>query len=307
MSSFKKLYTDIISSGFDVKKSVPKAKDLHVYVKESYPHFLVTDNYYFVRLYFTKKAVDDFKSQFPNVNIVDLKSKTLKVKSWSVEMAKSSNNNFTSYAGVEIKLIANEFTLVKQDRPLDRYPHNIYRDQGIKTMILNQLHGSFTASVPSAALPDISKFGKGSVSQGIVKAGDNAASYTVGKTATIDMNTIFKQEKGNAAFAALAGGVNVKPKVLGGKASGKKKVVAKKSSGGMGAKIMKASANAKKTAGRISAGDMLTPGGASDGKLTTGPQSLGDFKKMMKWYNAKQKASVSKKSASKKIGKGSKK
>lgn len=306
MSSFKKLYTDIISSGFDVKKSLPKAKDLHVYVKESFPHFLVTDNYYFVRLYFTKKAVDDFKSQFPNVNIVDLKSKTIKVKSWTIEMAKSSNNNFTSYAGVEIKLIANEFTLVKQDLHLDRYPHNIYRDQGIKTMILNQLHGSFTASVPSAALPDISKMSKGAVSQGIVKAGDNAAKYTVGKTATVDMNTIFKQEKGNAAFAALSGSGNAKPKVVGGKASGKKKASVKKASGGMGAKIMKAANNAKKTAGRVSAGDMLTPGGASDGKLTTGPQSLGDFKKMMKWYNAKQKQTA-KKSASKKIGKGSRK
>ena len=304
MSSFKKLYTDIISSGFDVKKSLPKAKDLHVYVKESYPHFLVTDNYYFVRLYFTKKAVDDFKSQFPNVNIVDLKSKTIKVKSWTVEMAKSSNNNFTSYAGVEIKLIANEFTIVKQDLHLDRYPHNIYRDSCIKTLILNQLHGSFTSTVPSAALPDISKMSKGAVSQGIVKAGANAANYTVGKTATVDMNTIFKQEKGAAAFAALSGGGNVKPKVLGGKGS-KKKVAPKKASGGIGAKIMKASANAKKTAGRISAGDMLTPGGASDGKLTTGPQSLGDFKKMMKWYNAKQKASTSKKSLQKK--KGSKK
>jgi len=305
MSSFKKLYTDIISSGFDVKKSLPKAKDLHVYVKESYPHFLVTDNYYFVRLYFTKKAVDDFKSQFPNVNIVDLKSKTIKVKNWSIEMAKSNNNNFTSYAGVEIKLIANEFTLVKQDLHLDRYPHNIYRDQAIKTLILNQLHGSFTNSVPSAALPDISKMSKGSVSQGIVKAGANAAAYTVGKTATVDMNTIFKQEKGNAAFAALSGGGNAKPKVVGGKGKGTKKKVAAKSSG-IASKIMKASANAKKTAGRISAGDMLTPGGASDGKLTTGPQSLGDFKKMMKWYNAKQKGAA-KKSASKKIGKGSRK
>jgi hypothetical protein len=122
MSSFKKLYTDIITSGFDIKKSMPKAKDLHVYVKESYPHFLVTDNYYFVRLYFTKKAVDDFKKSFPNVDIVNLKTKTIKVKSWTIEMAKSSNNNFTSYAGVEIKLIANEFTLVKQELGLDRYP-----------------------------------------------------------------------------------------------------------------------------------------------------------------------------------------
>jgi hypothetical protein len=137
-SAFKKLYTDIISAGFDVKKA-PKKGDLYVYVKESFPHFLVTDNSYFVRLYFTKKAVDDFKSSYPNVNIVDLKSKTLKVTDWSIEMAKSTS--FTSYAGVEIKLIANAVKVEKKDIPLYTYPRNIYRDQGIKTMILNQLHG----------------------------------------------------------------------------------------------------------------------------------------------------------------------
>jgi hypothetical protein len=301
MSAFKKLYTDIITSGFNTSK-VATGKDLTVYVKESFPHFLVTDNYYFVKLYFTKKAVDDFKSKYPNMNIVDLKSKTIKITNWSIEMAKSTQ--FTSYAGVEIKLIASAFQVVSKDLQLDRYPHNIYRDQGVKTMILKQLHGSFSKTVPSTTLPDISKFGKGSVSQGIVKAGANAGSYSVGKTATVDMASIFKQEKGAAAYAALSGGGNVKPKVVGGK--GKKKVAPKKAGSGIAGKIMKASANAKKTAGRLSAGDMLTPGGASDGKLTTGPQSLGDFKKMMKWYNAKQKGAA-KKSASKKIGKGSKK
>ena len=76
MSSFKKLYTDVISAGFDTKKA-PNNKDLTVYVKESFPHFLVTDNYFFVRLYFTKKCVDNFKKSYPNVNIVDLKSRTL--------------------------------------------------------------------------------------------------------------------------------------------------------------------------------------------------------------------------------------
>jgi len=118
----------------------------------------------------------------------------------------------------------------------------------------------------------------------------------------MDMNAVFKMEKGSAAFAALQGGGNVKPKVIGGKGMGKKKVSVKKAGANISAKIMKASANAKKTTGRISAGDMLTPGAASDGKLTTGPQSMGDFKKMMKWYNAKQK-----KSSTKKIGKASKK
>jgi len=301
MSSFKKLYSDIISSGFDVKKNMPKQKELLVYVKESYPHFLVSDDRFFVRLYFTKKAVDDFKKSNSSVNIVDLKSRTLKVKNYSIEMAKGSNNNFTSYAGVEIKLIANEFTLEKSKHEDAIYAQNLFRDQQIKTLILEQLHKNFTSSVPSASLPDTNKFGKGSVSQGIVKAGSNAASFTAGKTATMEMSAIFKMEKGAAAFAALSGSGNARPKVLGGKGAGKKKASVKKAGGNIASKIMKASANAKKTAGRISSGDMLTPGGASDGKLTTGPQSMGDFKRMMKWYNAKQK-----KSTTKKIGKSKK-
>ena len=139
-TQFKKIYTDIISAGFDTSKA-PKKGELIVGVKESFPHFLVTDNTYFVRLYFTKKAVDDFKSAYPNVNIVDLAKKTIKVTDWSIEMAKSSNNNFTSYAGVEIKLIAKALKVDKKEFFLSTYPRNIYRDQGIKTMILNQLHG----------------------------------------------------------------------------------------------------------------------------------------------------------------------
>jgi hypothetical protein len=298
-SSFKGLYTNIITSGFDCKKSIPKSKDLHVYVKESYPHFLVTDNFYFVRLYMTKKAVDDFHAANPSQHIVDLKSKTIKIKSWTIEMAKSSNNNFTSYAGVEIKLIAHEFTTVKQDLVLDRYPQNIYRDSSIKTLILDQLHKSFTSSVPSAALPDISKFGKGSVSQGVVKAGANAATFTAGKTATEEMNKIFKQEKGQAAFDKLSGGSNVKPKVSGGKVSKKaaKKVTAKKSS--IVAKIMKSDNNRKKTVNKLSTGGIPTPGG-TDGKLTAGMHSQKDFVKMMKWYNQQKTTKTPKKKISKK-------
>jgi len=299
MSSFKKLYTDIISSGFDLKKSIPKSKDLHVYVKESFPHFLVTDNYYFVRLYMTKKAVDEFHAKHPNHNIVDLKSTSIKIKSWTIEMAKSSNNNFTSYAGVEIKLIAHEFGMVNQNLQLDRYPQNIYRDSNIKTLILDQLHKGLTSSVPSAALPDISKFGKGSVSQGVVKAGPNAASFTAGKTATVDMNSIFKQEKGDGAFKALSGSANVKPKVSGGKSAKKAKASVKKASS-ISKTLMKSGNNQKKTVGKITGGGMPTPGDASNGKLTTGQQSLGDFKKMMSWYNKKQKAGTPKKKISKK-------
>ena len=36
-------------------------KPIKCFVKESYPHFLVTDEYFFVPAYFTKEAVNEFK------------------------------------------------------------------------------------------------------------------------------------------------------------------------------------------------------------------------------------------------------
>ena len=36
-------------------------KPIKCFVKESYPHFLVTDEYFFVPAYFTKEAVSEFK------------------------------------------------------------------------------------------------------------------------------------------------------------------------------------------------------------------------------------------------------
>lgn len=114
------------------------------------------------------------------------------------------------------------------------------------------------------------------------------------------MNTIFKQEKGAAAFAALSASGNVKAKVTGGKTVKKTKASVKKSS--IATKIMKSGANPKKTTGKLSSGSMLTPGGASDGKMTTSGQTMKDFKKMLSFYK-KSKGSVAKKSTSKKISK----
>ena len=68
-SAFKQLFSEVIKNGGEVSKlfaeTYPK-KQIKCYVKESFPHFLVTDGFFYVPCYFTKKAVDDFKAKFGN-------------------------------------------------------------------------------------------------------------------------------------------------------------------------------------------------------------------------------------------------
>merc|ERR1712083_898636 len=111
-SAFKTLYSAMINSGGDLgkvqsefKDATGKVKKIKCFVKESFPYFLVTDNHFYVPCYFTKKAVDDFKSKHAGINLTDLKSKVIEIGDWSLEMNRcNSADVFTSYAGMEVKL-----------------------------------------------------------------------------------------------------------------------------------------------------------------------------------------------------------
>lgn len=302
-SAFKDLYTSILKGGnlSNIEKSIPK-KQIRCFIKESFPHFLVTDDYFYIPCYFTKKAVDEFKNQFSNVNITDLKSKTLVLKEWSMEVAKvDSASVFTSYAGIEIKLIVKSFKVEKGDASLTRYPLNLYRDDEIKTLIQSYLHNQVASSVKSGckgdSLPDMSKLSsKGSVSQGVVKfaSGENFNNYgfTSGKTATLDLNNIFKMEKGAAAFSKLSsGGVSIKPKVSGGKVKVGKKAKGKAGSS-VAAKLDSYAKNNKGSTRRIpgSVGGMPTPGDKGSAG-TTGLKTMDQYKKMIAWYRKKNTGS----------------
>jgi hypothetical protein len=311
-SAFKQLYTDILKGGnfANIEKNIPK-KQIRCFIKESFPHFLVTDDYFYIPCYFTKKAVDEFKNQFSNVNITDLKSKTLVLKEWTMEVAQvDSASVFTSYAGIEIKLIVKSFKIEKGDASLTRYPLNLYRDDEIKTLIQSYLHGQVASSVKSGvkgdSLPDMSKLAtKGSVSQGVVKfaSGENFSNYgfTSGKTATLDLNNIFKMEKGAAAFSKLSsGGVSIKPKVSGGKVKAGKKS-ARKSSETVAKKLDRFADNKKKSTKRIpgSVGGMPTPGDKGSAG-TTGLKTMDQYKKMIAWYRKKSGSSKTPKKGLKK-------
>lgn len=121
-----------------ISESIPK-KQIKCYVKESFPHFLVTDNFFFVACYFTKTSVEDFKAKYPSINITDLKSRVIVITDWALEIIKvDSTEIFTSYGGIEIKLIVKSFKTSLQDKDkitLTRYPVNLFRDDEMKTLI----------------------------------------------------------------------------------------------------------------------------------------------------------------------------
>jgi hypothetical protein len=138
---------------------------------------LVTDGFFYVPCYFTKKAIDEFHQKFSNLNITDLRSRVITISDWTLEMNKvNSANVFTSYGGLEVRLIVKSFKPVTQekDQPtLTRHPVNLYRDDEMKILIQNYTHQCVSDAVNSGAkenLQDISKFAaaKAGVAQGIV-------------------------------------------------------------------------------------------------------------------------------------------
>jgi hypothetical protein len=142
-SAFKQLYTEMFNQGGDFSKvGANLKKPIKCYVKESFPHFLVTDGYFFIPCYFTPEATKEFKQKFSNVHIVDLEGKVIFLKNWSLEMARvNSAEIFTSYANLEVKLIVHSFKPNLQEKlNPTRYPTNLYRDDEMKTIIQHFRH-----------------------------------------------------------------------------------------------------------------------------------------------------------------------
>lgn len=271
-SAFKSLYSDMIRSGGSA--NAPK-KTIKCYVKESFPHFLVTDGFFYVPCYFTKKAVDEFHSKFSNMNITDLRSRVIVISDWALEMAKvNSANVFTSYGGCEVRLIVRSFKPVTTDKDtptLTRHPVNLFRDEEIKTLVNAAHHAGASKGCSGKGMPDINASGKG-VAAGIVSCG-GSANFKTGNSATVDMNAIFKQEKG--ALPSSGKGVSGGAKVKGGVKSKAKK--ATKSASAVKSLMKSTPGAAKKSTVRVKSKAGLTP----TAKGTTDNSTMKQFKKMM--------------------------
>ena len=142
-SAFKQLYTEVFNQGGDFSKVGSNLKKpIKAFVKESFPHFLITDGYFFVPAYFTKEAVSEFKSKFPNVAISDLAEKVIVLNNWTLEIKRvNSAEVFTSYANLEVRLIVQSFKPNLQEKlNPTKYPINLFRDDEIKTTIQHFRH-----------------------------------------------------------------------------------------------------------------------------------------------------------------------
>lgn len=297
-------------------------KPIKCFVKESFPHFLVTDGYFFVPVYFTQKALNEFKSKNSNISIVDLHSKVIILSDWSLEINKvNSSENFTSYANLELRLIVHSFKPNLQEKlNPTRYPTNLFRDDEMKTVIQHFRHNAIQKSLSKSSkdsLPDISKMGDGKKvsveSKGVValkadKSGDFADfHFKEGHTDTVKLQNIFIQEKGKDQLKRLSESDHGAAKVKGG-AKGKKKAASKAKGKGKSdhedvkkrtSKIMKytpsksagkkegtpskGKVSAKKSVGKKHTPAMPSPGGKKSTK-TTDQMTMQQFKKYLEWH-----------------------
>jgi hypothetical protein len=106
-------------------------------VKETYPNFLITDGSYFISAYFTQASYKQFRKENSSLKVTDLQDIMVQINKWSIELVGSSDC-FTSYAGIEMKMIIHQMDLKKDFRvELKKYPTNLYRDDKMKTQIQN--------------------------------------------------------------------------------------------------------------------------------------------------------------------------
>ena len=270
MSAFKLLYTTVLKTG---KIPDKLKKPIKCYVKESSPYFLVTDDFFYVPCYFTKKAVDSFKGA---KSLGDMQGSIITISDWSLEMCKANSDKvFTSYAGVEIRFVVNSVSLAQSASDsvgLSRQPANLYRDAEIKALINKLVYDAQVKSVSSAGLPDISKMsGKGNVGASIVKCGGSVAGLK-SPTATVSISS------GKAASKAKA----MKPTVKGGKIT--KMSASARNAGRMStkgrvpisARISKATPSGKKS--KVGKASVMRD---SSGAGTTDARSMKQFKKLV--------------------------
>ena len=242
-SAFKTLYTKMIKNGGNysaLDQSILK-KDLQVFVKETSPYFLVSDSFFYVPAYFTQAAINEYNSKFPNVKMMDLERKVIVITKWSLELVKvNSAEVFTSYGGVECRLIVHSFKpQLKESLHPTRYPTNLYRDDEFKTAIQAFRHEQVVAAASKSKVDMAPINGTGNVTQGVLKNSCGEWKFTEGNTKVVTLAPVPKAKK------AAAGGAT---KVSAKKAAGKK--VAKGKKGASAADALEAGGS--KAAGKSS-------------------------------------------------------
>jgi len=292
-SAFKTLFTDMVQNGGDyskLSKDITKQM-LKVFVKETSPYFLVSDSYFFVPAYFTRAALDEFEKKFSNVKVGDLSEKVILISNWSLELKKvDSNAVFTSYAGLEVRLIVHSFKpqLGESLHPT-RWPSNLYRDDEFKTCIQAFRHKSVQDACSKVAAADTPLASK-SVSDNIV-AGKDDWNFREGHTAVVTLGGGKKAAPSGAA-AKVKGGVQKRVQKAAAKASDKKKPTAARTV----EKVMKFTPKKAGMAGKSSTHGKkpaASPAGKKSTVGTTDQMTMQTLKKFIKYQKESGKKGAS--------------
>merc|ERR1712166_164664 len=279
--AFKTLFTDMIKAGGDANKlnKTNLKQQLRLYVKEASPHFLVSDSQYFVPAYFTPEAAVNFNSKFASVSVDSLAGKVILVTKWDLELRRvDSNQVWTSYAGLEVRLIVKEFKPVMNDNgALPRHPTNLYRDDEFKTTIqhyrfVEAAKAGAAMNMPAAPLNG----NKGNVFQTAADNWNFKSGHS--KTASLRKAASPAKKAGTPTAVRASGGV--------------KKVVAKgKVSTSKAAAIAKfvVSGKAKKSVSKN------TPGNKSTGRNSRGTTAVTTMNQYAKVLSAAMKKKTGKK------------
>lgn len=288
-SAFKTLYTQMIENGGDYD-ALPKdllRKDLQVFVKETKPYFLVSDSFFYVPAYFTKAALTEYQSKFPTVNVLDLEGKVIVITKWTLELRKvNSTEVFTSYAGVECRLIVHSFKpQLKESLHPTRYPTNLYRDDEFKTTIQAFRHQQVCAAAAGKKI-EMAPItgGKNVVSQGVLANSCGEWQFKEGNTKVEVLAGSGKQPKKETATA---------PKAKGGKKASAKKSTAKAAAKGTTSvdalTAAAASTSVKKSAGKssrtgkksVTSRPPATPEGGKRTKGSTSGMTVPQYRKFL--------------------------
>ena len=240
VSAFKTLFTDIVNVGGDPAKQNKDLKKqmLKVFVKETTPYFLISDSYFYVPAYFTQAALDEFSRRFPSVKILDLAERVILISKWSLELKRvDSNAVFTSYQGLEVRLIVHSFKpqLGESLHPTV-WPTNLYRDDEFKTSIKYFRYRCIQESCEKIQYTEVPLHSKGPVSQGIVK-GEEPWTFTEGTTKVVLLAQPKPVEK--KVEATAAGTVKVKGGLKKRKIKAAAKKVKKEEASGVGKTVDK--------------------------------------------------------------------
>ena len=317
-SAFKALFTEMVSNNgnFD-KVQAQYKKAIKCFVKESFPHFLISDGYFFVPAHFTKEAVKEYKEKSGGIPIVDLADKVIVLNKWHLEARKAGNNAIGSYDGVEVRLIVSSFKTSLQDKlnPV-RYPSNLFRDNEMKTIIQHYKHECLQKAFAKSkgdSLPDIAKVTAADKKENWGSKGTVAikadGGFKEGHTHSVELKDVFIQEKGAAAYNKKKNEqVSTAPKTAGGKKRAAK--ADSKKSGAGKSEVRKILIYTPKKGGKTSAKNsvagkkqtMSSPHGKKSVK-TTDQMTMEEFKKFLQYNKNAGKG----KNSAKSPGKGSKK